>query len=199
MLFRSGCERITFGSQSGNPRIRNNVAGRPMDNSKIVNACKLCKDNGIRVGVDIIFGWPGETMEEAMDTIRCCREIDVDSYHSNILIFYPGLQVTRLAVDKGFIAKEPSLEEVDTHHSNMSLLLTENKRIMINLDKWFNYLIRYPWLEPLILPLLRFPPNRFYYILKNLHLLRRGLFFDTDRSKIGMIKDYLVLSWRAVR
>lgn len=95
----AGCDRITFGIQSGNQRIRKDIAGRAMTDDQIREACRLCKQYSIRVGVDIIFGWPSETVEEAMDTIRLCREIDIDSYSSNVLRFYPGLEVRRYAVN----------------------------------------------------------------------------------------------------
>lgn len=94
----SGCDRITFGIQSGNPSIRKNIAGRQMSNEQIEAAFQLCHKYKIRVGADIIFGWPGETIDQAMDTIRLCRKLKASTYHSNVLIPYPGLSLTRDSV-----------------------------------------------------------------------------------------------------
>lgn len=187
----AGCNRVTLGLQSGNKRVRQELAGRNMSDNHIIQASRLCKKHGIRVGVDIIFGWPGETFEEAMDTIRLCREIDADSYSSNVLIFFPGLRITKYAVENNFISQEPSLEETDCHHSNSSLLVTQHKNLLINLDKWFNWLIRYPKMEPLILKFLSISPNKFFSLIKNIHLLQRTIKYEIEQPKIKIIRSYL--------
>lgn len=191
LLKSAGCDRVTFGIQSGNEYVRKHLSGRNMSNRQIVRACRLCKKYGIRVGADIIFGWPGETRQQAMDTIRLCRTIDVETYSSNVLIFYPGLRITEFAAEKGAIKSIPTLEAIQNLTPNQSLLVQSNKNMLINMDKLFYYLIKFPKYEKLLLFLLRFPPNRLYFLLKNMHILIRSFKYDEHRPKASIIKEYI--------
>lgn len=186
----AGCNRITFGIQSGNQMIRQKIAGRTMSDKQIKTAFKLCRKYNIRTGADIIFGWPGETLNQAMDTIHLCRRIKANTYHSNVLIPYPGLQITREAVKKGYLNHEPSLEEISNLNSNKSLIQQDNIKFLVNMDKLFYYMIKMPWLKPLFKLLLRLPPNRFFKLLKNLHLLKRSFKYDST-PRIKLIKKYI--------
>jgi len=196
LLKKAGCNRITFGIQSGNPRIRREVAGRMSTNEQIIEACRLCKKYGIRVGVDIIFGWPDETLEEALDTIRLCRVVDVETYSSNVLIFYPGLRVTRYAYENNYIEKIPTLAEIHLLGPNSSLLADKKKNLLINMDKLFYYIIKFPRFEKAFLYLLKLPPNKLFLLLKNMHLLARSLKYDNETSKSRIILNYITNSWK---
>jgi radical SAM superfamily enzyme YgiQ (UPF0313 family) len=196
-LKAAGCDRITFGIQSGNWQVRSQTARRPMTDEQILNAFALCRKYGIRAGADIIFGWPGETLGQAMDTIRFCRKIKADSYHSNVLIPYPGISLTRDAVRNGYMRREPTMTEIGALTANRSLVDQENIDLLINTDKLFYYLIRFPKAEGLIKCLLRLPPNRFYNAIKNLHLLKRSLKYDAKNAAdaLRMITRHLRLFW----
>jgi radical SAM superfamily enzyme YgiQ (UPF0313 family) len=176
----AGCDRITFGIQSGNEYVRKDISGRNMPNQQIEWAFKLCQKYNIRVGADIIFGWPGETMEQAMDTINLCRKLKADTYHSNVLITYPRLWITKRAIKEGFLQHEPTFKEIRELDSNKSLIKQKNIKLLINMDKLFNYFIQFPFMERFLKLLLHLPPNRFFKFLKNLHLLRRSLKYDSN-------------------
>lgn len=196
LLKEAGCNRITFGIQSGNDRIRCQLAGRHMSAQQIIKACGLCKKYGIRVGVDIIFGWPGETLQNAMDTIRLCRAVEADTYSSNVLIFWPKVRITQYAYENGYIAKLPTFQEIDRLTPNTSLLSDSKKTILINLDKLFFYFIKFPKFEKPLMTLLRLPPNRLFNLLKNLHLLIRCIKYDTNDPALKTVLHYISSHWK---
>ena len=196
LLKKTGCNRITFGIQSGNQRIRQGVAGRHTTDKKILEACELCKKYKIRVGIDVIFGWPSETLEEAMDTVRLCRKVDVDTYSSNVLIFYPGLRVTKYAYENNYIERIPTLDEIRLLNSNRSLLNNEKKKLFINMDKLFYYIVKFPKFEKIFLNLIKLPPNRLFLFLKNTQFMARSLKYDKDTPKSKTIFNYMAASWR---
>ena len=193
LMKQAGCERITFGIQSGNRYIREDISGRHMPDKQIEDAFALCKKYNIRVGADIIFGWPGETMEQAMDTINMCRKIKPDTCHSNVLIPYPGLWITKRAIKEGFLEHEPTFKEIRELDSNKSLIKQKNIKLLINMDKLFNYFIQFPFMEKFLKLLLHLPPNKFFKLLKNLHLLKRSLKYDLTGffSFLKLIKKYV--------
>jgi len=189
----AGCDRITFGIQSGNQHIRESVSGRHMSDKQIEDAFALCKKHNIRVGADIIFGWPGETMEQATDTINLCRKLKADTYHSNVLIPYPGLLITKRAIKEGFLQHEPTFKEIRELDSNKSLIKQRNIKSLINMDKLFNYFVQFPFMERFLRLLLYLPPNGFFKLLKNLHLLRRSLKYESNNtlSSFKIIINYM--------
>ena len=188
----AGCERITFGIQSGNFNIREKI-GRRMTNEKIEEVFNLCHKHGIRVGADIIFGFPSETVEQAMETIRLLRKIKPDSCHSNVLILYPNLSITREAVTNSFLKHQPTLEEIEKLNPNKSLLNQDNIKLLINLDKLSYFMINFPRAEKFLKLLMYLPPNKLFLIMKNLHMLKRSLKYDSTGvlSPIKIIKNYL--------
>lgn len=195
LLKEAGCNRITFGIQSGNEKIRRQLAGRKMSFHQIVSACNLCNKYGIRVGIDIIFGWPGETIEDALETIELCRKLDADSYHSNVLRFYPKLWISEYAYKNGYIDQCPDFKDTSNYNNNESLLVDVNKNMLVNLDRLFYFFIKYPKFEKLLILLLRLPPNGLYLFLKNLHLLVRSFKYDVNKSKLNLIYSYLKHNW----
>ena len=197
LMKRAGCNRITFGIQSGNEYIRSKIAGRRMSNEQIENAFQLCNKYQIRSGADIIFGWPGETIEQAMDTIRLCRKINADSYHSNVLIPYPKLGVTKFAFQRGYLDHDPTMSEIENLNTNKSLIQQDDINYLINMDKLFYYMIKLPVLDRYFRILLNMPPNKIFNLIKNLHLLRRSLKYHSKGLKysIHLIKQYINTSF----
>jgi len=191
LLKDAGCNRITIGLQSGNQQIRK-LAGRTTDESIFLSAVNLFKKYKIRFGIDIIFGWPGETLNQAMDTIKFCRKIETNNIHSNVLILWPGLPITKYAYENNYINKLPTIEDAHLLHPNTSLLDSSKKNILINMDKLFYYFIKFPKLEKLLLLMLQLPPNRFFILIKNIHLLLRSLKYDDSNNKFFLIIDYIV-------
>ena len=132
-LKKAGCYMISFGIESGNEYIRNEVMKRDMAESKIIRAFDLCKTYNIKAGAINIIGVPGETEEMLWDTIRLNRKVKPVS--SGINIFYP-YRGTDLG-DKCFHEK---LVDIDKFN-NFS---NERRETVLNYDKeWRDKLTYY--------------------------------------------------------
>ena len=86
-LSRAGCYRISFGVESGNEYIRNEVMDRDMDEGKIIMAFDLCRKHNIETNAINIIGVPGETEDMLWDTIKLNRKIRPTN--SGVNVFYP--------------------------------------------------------------------------------------------------------------
>lgn len=77
------------------------------------------------------------------------------------------------------MAGDPDLADISDLNANRSLIRQKNIKALINLDKLFYFLIQFPRLEGLLKIMLHMPPNRVFSLLKNLHLFRRSLKYQT--------------------
>jgi len=87
LLKEAGCYRVSFGVESGNEYIRNEVMNRKMSNEQIIRAFELCHRHGLETNAINIIGIPGETEEMIWDTVRLNRTIKPTT--SGVNIFYP--------------------------------------------------------------------------------------------------------------
>lgn len=85
----SGCYQLAFGIESGNQEILNSVNKR-LDLKIIPEAVKRAKKAGLEVHGFFMLGFPGETMETALETIRFSRSIGLDAANYASLAYLPG-------------------------------------------------------------------------------------------------------------
>lgn len=103
---KGGCGKISFGFESGNQNMLS-LMNKKETLANAVESVRLCKQAGIRVGGAFILGHPGETLESIQDTIRFAIELDVDTAAFFIAIPYPGTALYNLALENGYIEKDP--------------------------------------------------------------------------------------------
>jgi anaerobic magnesium-protoporphyrin IX monomethyl ester cyclase len=85
----AGCRTIWFGVESGSPRIMKKV-NRGITLQQVVQAFKLCKEEGIHTAGSFMLGIPGETINEMKATFKLARKLNPDWCQFNIFIATPG-------------------------------------------------------------------------------------------------------------
>jgi anaerobic magnesium-protoporphyrin IX monomethyl ester cyclase len=193
LLKQAGCDKIVLGIQSGDETLRKVLTGRSMSNEQIIEACKLLKRYRIRVGVDIIFGWPGEALQSAYETINLCREIRPDDINSNVLCPYPKTQIADYCVQNGYLAETSSYKTIEPLQSSRSLTVTQgNIKQLINLDKLGWLAVRVPFIQRLVNVLIKLPPNKLFKLVKDIPAIRRNFKYDikTFKERITYLRRY---------
>lgn len=88
MLFKKyGINRISLGVESFNSNLLK-LLGRCHNKEMVYEKIKLLKDNGFdNINIDLIFGIPGETIDDVKYDLECFKELDIKhlSYYSLIL------------------------------------------------------------------------------------------------------------------
>lgn len=197
LLKKAGCDKVVIGIQIGNETLRKELLNRSMSNKQIIEACRLLKKYKIRIGADIIFGWPGETIDNAYETIDLCSQLDLDDINSNVLAPYPKTQIGNYCLDNHYFKEVITYQNVcSTANSNSSLIKQDNINQLINLDKLGYLLIRCPNLKWLVSLLIKLPPNRLFLIIKDIPSIRRHIKYEIKSTTDGFVYiiNYLKLA-----
>jgi len=105
-LYQAGVRFLYFGLESAVPRVlRNTRKARPSPShthsltpeerfiATVTKNIALAREKGFNdVGVSVIFGLPGETRDDALETIRVLRDLQVPYFH-NLIQVYPGTRL----------------------------------------------------------------------------------------------------------
>jgi radical SAM superfamily enzyme YgiQ (UPF0313 family) len=96
-LGESGVTHIGFGTESASESVLLKMNKLHQRVSDMYEAARKCKNAGIRVTYNLIFGYPGETEADRRETLRVMGEIsdrfDNVGFSPNILTPYPGIPV----------------------------------------------------------------------------------------------------------
>lgn len=150
-LSSAGCKTVFFGIETGSEERRNLLLGKKVTDKQIRFTAALLKKHKIKFRTYNILGLPGETIEDALKTIKLNADIRTNYPWCSIFYPYPGTELTRYAKENNFFE-----DSVDTaHHSFFkdSNIKLQHKREIVNLQRLFFYGVKFPWMLPLILKL----------------------------------------------
>ena len=102
-----GISHVDMGVQTGSERIRVELMKRPETNDSIMKACKILKDRNISLVVDCITDIPFETEQDMKDSLEFFLALPGPySFNFYSLIYFPGVQLTQMALDSGYIRRD---------------------------------------------------------------------------------------------
>ncbi|MGE7661423.1 radical SAM family heme chaperone HemW [Peribacillus sp. NPDC097197] len=89
ILFQAGVNRLSFGVQSFNDELLKRI-GRTHRASEVYETIQLAQDVGFtNITIDLIYGLPGQTMEDFEDTLAKALALQLPHYSSYSLIVEP--------------------------------------------------------------------------------------------------------------
>lgn len=86
LLVTSGCYRVWIGAESGSQRIID-AMDRRVSVERVREMMRLCGAKGLETGTFIMLGYPGETNEDVLETIRHLKACQAD--HFTVTLAYP--------------------------------------------------------------------------------------------------------------
>jgi radical SAM superfamily enzyme YgiQ (UPF0313 family) len=128
-LEHSKCKMVSLGIECGNDEFRNKILKKGVTSEQIIHAVNLLHSHDISVLGQWMVGYPGESVELALESLRLhCRLGDIPQVH--IAIPFPGTEMHDRAVDMGFIHKDfvPSTSLYDDF-----LFHTDYKKMLMRL------------------------------------------------------------------
>jgi radical SAM superfamily enzyme YgiQ (UPF0313 family) len=97
LLGESGVSHIGFGTESASQEVLDRMNKRHQSIPDIAEAARKCARAGIRVTLNLIFGYPGEEERHRRETLRVMGEIaarfDNVTFSPNVFVPYPGIPI----------------------------------------------------------------------------------------------------------
>lgn len=194
-LKAAGCTAIALGVESGVERIRNEVLEKDLKDGSIISACKAIKKEGILLKTYNMVGIPGETLADSFKTVEFNISLKTDYAWCSVLRIYPGTTLADMAIRAGQLEKEFSLKDFgNSYLISGTPLKLENKREMLNLQRFFPLAVKFPVLFPLIRALIKLPPNPVFDLI----FKATYAFLTIKTTKIG-IKNFFALGLRTIK
>jgi len=166
MLKESGCHTVSFGIETGNERIRKEILKKNVTDEDIINCGKILKRNGIRVQTSNMFCLPEETLNDAFSTVKLNIKIKTDFAFSTLFMPFPETNLAKYCIDKGYLGKDFSFEDLPKSFLTHSILTLKEKGKIENVQRGLHFFIRYPFLMRHMEKIIRnFNLDGLFYIL----------------------------------
>src|SRR5262249_27760201 len=124
VMRENGLRLLLVGFETGNQEILNNIRkGTRIDRARAF--ARDCRDLGILLHGTFIVGLPGETRATIEKTIAFAKEIDPYSLQVSLPAPYPGTELYRQAIDRGWLVPERTAGLVEEHGIQESVLSYE--------------------------------------------------------------------------
>ncbi len=107
-LVSVGLDRLGMGVEHGNEQFRAEVINRKYSNQKAIDNVQMLKKYGVQYGCNNIVGFPLETPELHMDTVRLNRALGAHTSSCSIFTPFFGTPLRKLSIMHGFL-KDPNV------------------------------------------------------------------------------------------
>lgn len=111
MIAVSGCDRVILPIESGNQHVLTNIVHKPLKLEQARRVIAKCKDVGLTVICGFVVGFPGETWDQILETVRFADDIDVDYVVFSIATPLPAAPLYELARSQGCLDPDFSFED----------------------------------------------------------------------------------------
>ena len=167
----SGCYRVSFGVESGVANMRNKVLNKQIRDEHIYQTADILKKVGLPFQTSNMMGFPGERLEDAIQTLEMNIRIGSDIAWTSLYQPYPGTELGEKAVNDGLIDQFPDDETVADAHTD-SILQQDEIREIVRLHKFAYIALKHPGWIPLIHKLVRYNFPRLYRLIHRLSYFR---------------------------
>jgi len=106
LMKKSGCEYIAVAIESGTERVLKQIIQKPVNFSYAKEMVKYARSIGIYVAANYIVGFPTETWEEIMGTIRFAEELNTDYSKIFHAVPLPHTRLWKMCEQQGLLPEK---------------------------------------------------------------------------------------------
>ena len=116
-----GLDRLGMGMEHGNEEFRKRIVDRPYPNSKAIEQVKILQKYDIQYSLANIVGFPTETPELHMDTVRLNRQLNPFSASCSTFTPFHGTPLRKLALEEGYLSDPSVVSPTNTERSILNM------------------------------------------------------------------------------
>jgi len=124
---RMGIQTACVGYESGSQKTLDYLKKGTQKVSDGVIAAKLLNDNGISNHGYFMFGAPGETREDMMETIQFIKDNNITSFNICAVTPYPGTELWEYAKSKGLVSDDMDFSKLNLHPTDKNFILVNDQ------------------------------------------------------------------------
>ncbi len=106
LLHSANCQCVWLGVQSGSEITRRDILNRKETNKEIAAACRVIKDNGLKLMIDHIFGLPFDTKDKLVESYNFYRTLKPDVVNCYELLYLPKAGINKYGMGKALYQKQ---------------------------------------------------------------------------------------------
>ncbi len=190
-LAASGCHTISMGVESGNETIRNATLNKGLSDEALRRASGCLRKNNIRLQTSNMFGIPGESVKDALQTIRFNIELGTSFAFAAMLLPLPGTGIEKVALKLGWIDKPLDFDDLPQSFFSGSVFKVPEIEILENVKDIAYWCVAYPGLYKVLTGIIRLRCRPFFELLN-----KAGLFFRYKRERKMSLVDAARMFWR---
>ncbi|MGA1869807.1 MAG: B12-binding domain-containing radical SAM protein [bacterium] len=160
ILSKTNCHMIGFGIESGSERVRRELLHRNYSNKKIIYIGHLLHRHKIKFRTYNMVGFPTETIDEMMSTVRINQQIKTDFPWCSIYTPYPKTELAQYCLDNNFLPDHFSFDDVNSSFHSTSILKRIHRNEVQNIHSLFQTMVKFPHAHYLLNPLIKRPYHK---------------------------------------
>jgi anaerobic magnesium-protoporphyrin IX monomethyl ester cyclase len=102
LMKRAGCRNLHVGYESADGQVLKNIR-KGLSRATMTRFTEDATRAGLRIHGDFAFGFPGETFESAMETIRWAKALNPDTVQFQLMLPFPGTPFYALLKKNGWL------------------------------------------------------------------------------------------------
>lgn len=161
----AGCVGVALSLETANDETRNRVLKKRFTTDQFLDAMSLLHRYDLPVKVFNMLGIPGETLDDALNTLQLNIDAGATWAMCSLLQPYPRTDIFRHCRDKGLFKREVGPDVYDSLYVLESLLDLPDIDAMVNLQKFFSIVVRFPALLGTVKRLIHLKPNPLFHRL----------------------------------
>jgi anaerobic magnesium-protoporphyrin IX monomethyl ester cyclase len=177
LLEKAGCYGAAVGLESGNQEIREKVIRKQSKNDHIVEGARLLREKGIKVLTTNMVGLPGETLDNALETVELNMVLKSNYVRANTFLLFPGLPLVEYAKKEGYLDKDFDIEKHVAEATEINIK-TPYDREFRNIAALFWLLVKFtPRWIPFFKKLVSLPDNVVFRMIGSFNMVQELLFY----------------------
>ncbi|MBI4367519.1 MAG: B12-binding domain-containing radical SAM protein [Deltaproteobacteria bacterium] len=177
LLTKAKCFGVAVGLESGNEQLREVVIQKRVKNAHMVDGARLLRERGIKMLTTNMLGLPGETLDQAFETVELNMRLGTNYARANTFLLFPGLPMVDYARRNGFV--DPNFD-IDKHvaESTEINLITPYAKEFRNLAALFWVFVKFsPRWIPFFKRIVKLPDNLLFRFIGACNMIQELLFY----------------------